>query len=310
MGTRSAVECSKIGMSEMGRRGEEDKGSVFFLVLFVFLFACFAGNIFAQDLDALVRTIQTGNTEQKRSALFDIRNLRNERASRIAIPALKDKNEMVRATAASSVVFLPKSEAVNALIPLLNDRSEFVRREAANALGVVGSRDASAPLLGLLQKERVYEVRTAAVIALGLTGDANAVTFLITVLRRKPAEDEEFLRRSAARSIGQIAKVICAGNRNVVTPQNFLPEKYKETPASQTEQLTALFPVFAQAVTELSRVLSDKNEDDDTRREAAFALGAIGDKSAVAVLESNINSPDYYLAEICKEALLKIRRSE
>ena len=46
------------------------------------------------------------------------------------------------------------------------------------------------------------------------------------------------------------------------------------------------------------------------RREAAFALGAIGDKSAVPVLQSNLGSEDYYLAEICLESLRKITAAE
>src|SRR5829696_9265798 len=89
------------------------------------------------QLEPLVQTLERGDVEQRRSALANIRNLRSESASRTAIPALKDKNVMVRATAASSVVFLPHAEAASVLIPMLNDRDEFVRREAAFALGEV-----------------------------------------------------------------------------------------------------------------------------------------------------------------------------
>src|SRR4051812_4359772 len=57
------------------------------------------------QLEPLVQTLERGDAEQSRAALASIRNLRSEVASRIAIPALKDKNVLVRATAASSVVF-------------------------------------------------------------------------------------------------------------------------------------------------------------------------------------------------------------
>lgn len=267
-------------------------------------------NGWLQTETRLTRQIASSDFEQKRSALFEIRNLRSEQASRLALPALKDFDEMVRATAVTSVTFLPKAKAVNAIAPLLDDRSAFVRREAAYALGTVGSANASLPLLRLLQKEKIYEVRTAVVSALGSTGDPNAVVLLIAVLKQRPKDDEDFLRRSAARSIGQIAQVIQTENLYLVTPRNFLSDKYKDTASYKVEQLTAQYPVFVQGIAELARVLVDKKESDDTRREAAFALGAIGDKSAVVVLESNLNNTDYYLAEICKEALLKIKKVE
>lgn len=267
-------------------------------------------NGWLQTETRLTRQIASSDFEQKRSALFEIRNLRSEQASRLALPALKDFDEMVRATAVTSVTFLPKAKAVNAIAPLLDDRSAFVRREAAYALGTVGSANASLPLLRLLQKEKIYEVRTAVVSALGSTGDPNAVVLLIAVLKQRPKDDEDFLRRSAARSIGQIAQVIQTENLYLVTPRNFLSDKYKDTASYKVEQLTAQYPVFVQGIAELARVLVDKKESDDTRREAAFALGAIGDKSAVVVLESNLNNTDYYLAKICKEALLKIKKVE
>src|SRR6185369_1695644 len=97
----------------------------------VFATMCFAVSIVAQDLAALAEKLRSGNTEDKREALFQIRNLRTEDASRIAVPALEDKYPIVRATAASSVLFLPKAEAAAALLPLLHDKDEFVRREGA-----------------------------------------------------------------------------------------------------------------------------------------------------------------------------------
>src|SRR5215207_3204363 len=92
------------------------------ILLFAFLLCC-AGNIFAQDLDTLAEKINYGTTEQRREALFQIRNLKSAEASRIALPALRDPQEIVRATATSSVIYLPGDEAVNNLLPLLNDKS-------------------------------------------------------------------------------------------------------------------------------------------------------------------------------------------
>lgn len=253
----------------------------------------------------LRRQITNGSDEEKRNALFEIRNFRSASASQIALAALRDKNEVVRATAAASIIFLPRLEAGAALIPLLGDRAEFVRGEASFALGEVRDSRAVAPLIRLMQADKVLEVRTAAAVALGKIGDRTAIESLAAVLKNRPTEDDEFLRRSAARSIGQIAQITATGNPTVLTPQNFLPEKFKELGTAETASNLSMAPV---AVDILIGVLRSKNEADDTRREAAFSLGAIGDKKAAAALQSYLSDADPYLAEICKEALLKITR--
>lgn len=276
------------------------------IALFVFA-TFFAGSSYAQDLTAHETTIRTGTSEQKRDALFQVGNLRSEIASRAAIPALIDPDPIVRATAASSVVFLPKPEAIQSLSPILNDKDPFVRKEAAYALGKVQSSEAATPLIELLPGEKDLEVKAAVVVALGQSGNRSAVEPLIAILKRKPDEDEEFLRRAAARSIGQIAQINRTGKYRVVTPQNFLPEKYKDFTG---DNLTTRFPVFSAAIVTLSSVLQNRKEADDTRREAAFALGAIGSRSSQLVLQTASNSPDPYLAEIAREALAKIANTD
>jgi HEAT repeat protein len=258
------------------------------------------------QLEPLVQTLERGDVEQRRSALATIRNLRSEPASRIALPALKDKDVLVRATAAGSVIFLPPAEAASVLIPMLQDRDEFVRREAAFALGEVGDASATAPLLALLSREKVIEVRSAAVIGLGGAGDTSAVAPLLAILAKRPVEDDEFLRRSAARAIGRIAQFARTGTRDVLTPQNFLPERFKDLKTPVTSSTSGQGSAFGPAVARLLKVLNDPSESDDTRREAAFALGAIGDASALSDLRNKIGAADNYLSEIAKEAVLKI----
>jgi HEAT repeat protein len=281
------------------------------LVLFVVLsamLACFAGDVSAQDIGLLTYQVRSGSTEQKRSALAEIRNLRTEVASRAAVPALSDPDEIIRATAASAVIYLPKDEAARLILPLLGDKPEFTRREAAFALGEVGSPVATDALVRMLVKDSENIVRSAAAAALGKIGDSSAVDALADVLKRKPKAADEYLRRSAARSIGQIAEAVRGGRRQTATPQSFLPEKYKANITS--DAATAAFPAFRKAVGVLLNVASNARETDDTRREAAYALGSVGDASSVAFLKANLTNKDNYLAEICKEALLKLPRSE
>ena len=278
------------------------------LLFFVFTCVTFlAGNVSSQDLAVLSERLQSGDTEQRRDALFQIRNLRTEEASRLAITSLRDKNPMVRATAASSVIFAPRAEAAAALLPLLNDKDEFVRREAAFALGEVGDPSAAGQLIKTMNGDKSLEVRTAAAVALGKVGNLDAVAPLRAILDQRPTEDNEMLRRAAARSIGQTAQIARSGKVKVMTPQNFMPEKHKDIGTKPTPDLLSH---FSAAVRSLVRVLESSSEADDTRREAAYALGAIGDRSSEAVLLKYTASRDIYLAEICHEALIKLRSVE
>lgn len=279
-------------------------------LLLVCAFCVFAENSRAQNLDFLAEQINRGNVEQKREALRQIRNLESVTASRIAVPALRDSSEIVRATAAFAVIFLPRDEALAALSPLLSDKKELVRREAAYALGVVRNPNAVAVLLQVFRKDKIAEVRNAAIVALGETGDATAIDALTEILRRRPKtddEDDDFLRRAAARSVGQIAQVIQIGKTKVVTPQVFTTEQSAPAAPPHFPKLTERFPVFRSAVAALISVLQNADEHDDAKREAAFALGAIGDEAAIPALRVNLNNPDYYLAEISREALRKIQ---
>ena len=312
MGTRasSKLDPTRRVIIEKRRKEEGKKGrtivcSVRFFV-FLCVFCAFAGNSSAQTLENLAAQVSSGDAELKRSALFEIRNRRSEAASRIALPALRDSSELVRATAAFSVIFLPKDEAFNALVPNLQDGSELVRRETAYALGKIQNPAAVNPLIQTFQKDKSIEVKNACLVALGETGDASAIDFLTQILRQKPRDEDEFRRRSAARSIGQIAQIIQIQKAYTVTPESFLSEKYKTVALEKYRNLAADSAQFRAAVPALTQILQSSNETDDARREAAFALGAIGDVSALATLQNNLNAKDYYLAEICKESIKKL----
>jgi HEAT repeat protein len=274
--------------------------------LFFFVIAL-AVNALSQDLSAYAEKLRSGNTEEKREALFEIRNLRSEEASQIALAALQDHTPIVRATAASSVIYLPPQQASAALLPLLKDKDPFVRREAAYALGEVGEASTGAQLISTLTGDKDPEVRTAAAIALGKVGDPAAVDVLVGQFKVRPTENNEMLRSAAAKSIGQIAEKMRSGKITILTPQNFLPEKYKDLGTKPSPDLVAH---FSNAVRTLGRILENSSEADETRREAAFALGAIGDRSVETTLSKYTSSSDPYLAEICREALLKLKASE
>jgi HEAT repeat protein len=190
---------------------------------------------------------------------------------------------IVRATSADAVLSLPVEESAASLTPLLTDKDEFVRREAAYALGRTRSLGAVAGLIERLLTDKSDEVRGAAAVALGQISNAGAVSSLASVLNPQSAaatskkskktkrEQNPFVLRSAARSLGQI------GDRAGV-------------PA-------------------LIVALRDEKVENDVRRESAFALGVIGDPAAVPALREALTALDPHLAAASGDAIRKIQRS-
>ncbi len=271
-----------------------------------------AANVFAQTPEQIkfyAERIEFGEIEVKRNALFELRNFETELASRVAVPALRDTSEIVRATATHSVVFLPIDEAAQVLLPLLSEESPYIRRETAYALGKVRNPKTADELIGLLKNDKDQEVRVACAVALGNIGDPSAVDALRAIFDRKLKSDEIFLRRAAAHSIGKIAQIIQNQEPTRTTPESFLPDKYKKVRRPKYRRLLETFPVFGEANASLLKTLQNRKEADDVKREAAFALGEIGEATSIEILKSNLRSKDYYLVEICEEALQKVYAS-
>lgn len=225
--------------------------------------------------------LASASVEERRDAVLRLGSLREAEAARLVLPALQDKAEIVRATAARAILSLPPLEAVTALLPLLSDKVEFVRQETAYALGETRQTAAVPPLLNTLAADKSAGVRGAAIVSLGIIRDAAAVTPLIQVLTRRVTEagfaglvlrrkglDNPFLRRAAAQALGQI------GSR--------------------------------EAVPALIETLNDPRAGDDVRREAARALGVIGDAAAALALRSVLSAGDPYLARIAEESLRRL----
>lgn len=228
-------------------------------------------------VDQQAERLKSSDAETRLDAVSKLRLLQNAVAARVAASALTDSAEIVRATAAEAAAFLADEDAALVLTPLLDqkkEKSEFVRREAAFALGEAHSKTAVPALIQALQTDKQPSVRGAAAIALGKIADERAIeplsqTLLLPDTKKNRKVVDEFVRRSAAQSLGKI--------------------RHKN------------------AVPALITALSDTNNTDDIRREAAFALGLIADKSATQVLQENLNAKDYLLAEIAKNALQRIQ---
>ncbi|HKY29297.1 MAG TPA: HEAT repeat domain-containing protein [Pyrinomonadaceae bacterium] len=220
--------------------------------------------------------LNSAEMEERRDAVTRLGAMRRAEASRAALAALNDVSAIVRVTAAGAILFLPGDEAAAALIPLLNDKDEFVRQEVAYALGRTGSKTAVAPLIERLMKDKKHGVRGAAAVSLGRLGDESAVVPLANVLaptssnrgRGSRNKDNVFVLRATAVSLGQIRS--------------------------------------RAAIPGLIATLEDEKTETDVRREAARALGLIGDPAAEPALRKLTTASDAHLALTAYEALRRI----
>jgi HEAT repeat protein len=231
------------------------------------------------DIEKQRQRLSSADVEERRDAVLKLGALRRPEASKAAVTALNDRFAIVRAMAAGAVLWLPGEEGTEVLIPLLSDKDEFVRQEAAYALGRTRSRNAVAPLVERLMKDKKTGVRGAAAVALGQIADESAVVPLAQVLspetasagirvKRSRGAENVFVLRAAAASLGQIAS--------------------------------------RAGVPALMAALEDEKIADDIRREAARALGSIGDPAAEPALRKVLAARDAHLALAAYEALRRI----
>jgi HEAT repeat protein len=242
-------------------------------------------NPFQLEVENQRRRLSSSETEERRDAVMRLGSMKRPESSRATATGLRDSSAIVRASSTRAVLSLPPDEAAALLLPLLQDRDEFVRQETAYALGESRSLKAVNALATILERDKKDSVRGAAAVALGLIGDESAVVSLARLLdRRVPAsglinrvrrskkDENEFVRRAAAHSLGEIRS--------------------------------------RAAVPALTAVLLDERAPDDVRREAATALGLIGDPGSVATLRAVLTARDPYLARIAFDSLIKIAPAE
>jgi|KBSSwiStaDraftv2_1062776.scaffolds.fasta_scaffold303190_1 HEAT repeat protein len=233
-----------------------------------------------REIERQRQRLSSTEAEERRDALMHLGNLKRPDASRAAAGALNDETPTVRVAAAHAILSLPSAEAANLLFPLAKDKDEFVRREAVFALGESHSRAATTMLVDLMLHDKKPSVRGAAAVALGQIGDESALAALSQVVagqeskkKKSKSFEEEFIVRSAVRSLGQI------GSHS--------------------------------SVPTLISALQDEANSIETRREAATALGSIGDPSALSALQAAAAANnDPYLSEAARAAIRQINRAK
>lgn len=211
---------------------------------------------------------------------------------------LQSGDEEERRNAVHRLAAMRDPATTEALRTALDDKAERVRAAALAGLGHL-QEPALAPFIAIyLTKEKSPFVRKVAAYALGQTGGSEATAALIIGLRDKDME----VRGAAAVALSRtpdgaaIAPLIVA-----------LQDKSSFVRAHAAAALGINGRAAAQAVPPLIKVLTT-DEDHEARRQAAEALGQIGEPSALPALERAEHSSDPYLSQAAREARSQISK--
>ena len=211
---------------------------------------------------------------------------------------LKSSSEEERREAAMQLARFKSEAAFRALAPAVNDPSAQVRAAVVASLAERGDESAVPVLAARLARDKDQFVRKAAAYALGGFHEGERTAALAAALRDKDPE----VRAAAAISLGDHA------DAGAVAPlASALSDKNGFVRAQAARALGVNGRAAVQTVPALMTLLT-KDEDSEVKRQAAGALGQIGDRSALPALERATRDKDPYLAQAASDAIGLIER--
>jgi HEAT repeat protein len=209
---------------------------------------------------------------------------------------LKSSGEEERREAAMQLARLKSEAAFRALASAVNDPSPRVRAAVVASLAERGDESAVPLLAARLATDKDQFVRKATAYALGRFHEGERTGALAGALRDKDPE----VRAAAAISLGDHA------DAGAVAPlASALSDKNDFVRAQAARALGVNGRAAVQTVPALMTLLT-KDGDNEVKRQAAGALGQIGDRSALPALERATHDKDPYLAQAAIDAITLI----
>jgi len=172
-----------------------------------------------RDVNGLMGLLSHSDTKVRIKAVDALGYVGDSRAVEPLIKALGDSNQFVREHAARNLgcdyhssLGCDSSKTISPLIDVLDDEDVFVRVEAARSLGENPRPAAREPLEALARRDERWEVRHAAVEALGRISQEESIPVLEALLD----DEEEIVRvatRRALRRLSAMRRVNANGRR-------------------------------------------------------------------------------------------------
>ncbi len=252
-------------------------------------------------VELLLTALNDEDSDVREAAVYRLGNFGDKRAVKPLTQILIDTTEQndIRQMSAEALGKLEDAQAIEPLIEVLKQTDKVYLRdmdgqtvssEAARALGKLGD-GALSPLLSLL-KDTNSRRRYNAASALSHLGDPKAFLDLLAAL---DDENDEVL----ARVVIALGK---AGGKQALQP--LIDTLFNSNPIVQKHAILAIGKLGV--VEPIIQILENKNEDQDVRASAAFALGNFGNAQAYKPLLSVLNENNSHLVDEAVRALGKI----
>ena len=214
--------------------------------------------------------------------------------------ALTSSDEEERRNAVLALATIATPAAATALATVLNDPSAQVRAAAVTGLGYSGDSTHAPAAAALLARDKEVFVRKAAAYTLGRLRGPAATTALIEALKDKEVE----VRSAAALALGEYA------NPSAIEPLIGSLSDKSDFVRAQAAHALGINRSAARAATPTLINLLDTDKSLEVKREAAIALGLIGDRSALPALNRAERDGNPYLSRAALDAIKQIEQTE
>jgi len=227
-----------------------------------------------------------------------------------------DKDNVQDTTRPTSSIV--RDTVVPALVEALSDSFFDVRAAAVIALGKVGEKSEIPALMKLLKDEN-KQVRESTCLALGILGDPEPIPQLVSIMNnsiegKRLMGRTEILDRTrafAAIALGLIGMNDGEGSEAVVEPLLKAIATRESAKDVPVCALTALGIMKAEtAVPRILDVAKDTGADELFRAHAVIALGKIGDKQVIPAIQALTRDKDLQVRRSAIVALGKLADSE
>ena len=212
---------------------------------------------------------------------------------------LKSGDPEQRREAAMKLSRLEGSAATSALVSALTDASPLVRGAVVASLGEREDPSVASPLAARLTSDKDAFVRKTAAYALGRFSGTERTAALLASLQDKDPE----VRGAAAVSLGDHAELTA-----VVPLAAALSDKSAFVRAQTARALGVNGSAARHSVPTLIGLLAS-DQDGEVKRQAATALGSIGDRSALQALDRATHDSDPYLAQVARDSIRMMERT-
>jgi HEAT repeat protein len=211
---------------------------------------------------------------------------------------LNSSDEEERRSAVLALSALENPAARSALAAALKDDSERVRAAAVTGLGRLDDPSLATTIAPLLTGDKSAFVRKSAAYALGRLHSPAGTGALVAALKDKEVE----VRGAAAVALAEYPDA-----QSVEPLVAALADKSEFVRAQAARALGANWRSAGRAVPSLIRMLTS-DRDQEAKRQAAHALGQIGDPAALPALQAAHRSSDPHLSSAALAAIERIKQ--